>query len=63
MDGGEDGGGASGELAGFRSEMEISPEVPGWGSKHKLEEGHRMIRYLIFGKEPLDVVYASDGNG
>lgn len=45
----------------FRSEMEITPAVPGWGSSHKLEEGDRMIRYLIFGKEPLDVVYASDG--
>lgn len=48
-------------LPAFRREREISPEVPGWGSNHKLREGDRMIRYLIFGKEPLDVVYASDG--
>ena len=45
----------------FRSETEITPKVPGWGSNHKLEDGDRMIRYLIFGKEPLDVVYSSDG--
>ncbi|MFC7339370.1 hypothetical protein ACFQY0_19415 [Haloferula chungangensis] len=45
----------------FRSEVEITPAVPGWGSHHKLREGDRMIRYLIFGKEPLDVVYARDG--
>jgi len=45
----------------FRSEREISPEVPGWGGNHRLRAGDRMIRYLIFGKEPLDVVYASDG--
>jgi hypothetical protein len=45
----------------FRSEMEITPKVPGAGSNHQLQEGDRMIRYLIFGKEPLDVVYSSDG--
>ena len=45
----------------FRSEMEITPKVAGWGMNHQMEDGDRMIRYLIFGKEPLDVVYASDG--
>ena len=40
----------------------ITPEVPGWGIGRPLKEGESMIRYLILGKEPLDVVYSESGD-
>jgi hypothetical protein len=49
-------------LIGFYSESEITPKVAGWGMGHQLKQGETMIRYMILGKEPLDVVYAGDGN-
>jgi len=38
-----------------------APVFRPWGRDHVLEDGQRMIRYLIFSKEPLDVVYNPDG--
>lgn len=49
-------------LIGFYSESPITPEVPGWGIGRPLKEGESMIRYLILGKEPLDVVYSESGD-
>jgi hypothetical protein len=49
-------------LIGFYSVSEITPKVSGWGMGHSLKEGESMIRYLILGKEPLDVVYAGNGD-
>lgn len=49
-------------LFGLYSESRITPAVPGWGMGCSLKEGESMIRYLILGKEPLDVVYAANGD-
>ena len=49
-------------LIGFYSESEITPKVSGWGMGHSLKDGESMIRYLILGKEPLDVVYTDSGD-
>lgn len=49
-------------LIGFYSESEITPEVAGWGMGRQLKQGETLIRYMVLGKEPLDVVYAGDGD-
>lgn len=49
-------------LIGFYSESEITPKVAGWGMGHRLKQGETMIRYMILGKEPLDVVYSGSGD-
>ena len=41
-------------------QAEISPSQSSWGRDHQMKSGQRMVQYLIFGKEPLDVVYNSD---
>lgn len=38
----------------------IDPSKSLWGSGHEMKEGQFMVQYLIFGKEPLDVVYYPD---
>ncbi len=48
-------------LFAFYSKNPITPESSSWGRNHVLREGQRMTRYLIFGKEPLDVVINADG--
>ena len=48
-------------LIAFYSKSSIMPGRSLWGRDHVLEDGQRMIQYLIFAKEPLDVVYNSDG--
>ena len=49
-------------LIGFYSESEITPEVAGWGTERSLKQGETLIRYMILGKEPLDVVYSRSGD-
>jgi hypothetical protein len=39
---------------------QIDPKDSPWGHEYQLNNGERMIRYLIFNKEPLDVVYGSN---
>jgi hypothetical protein len=48
-------------LIAFYSKSAITPEKSSWGRDHVLRDGQRMTQYLIFGKEPLDVVYNADG--
>ncbi len=50
-----------GRLFVLYSKSSITPEQSSWGRDHVLTEGQRMTRYLIFGKEPLDIVYNADG--
>jgi hypothetical protein len=38
-------------------EIDISQSL--WGKHHELQEGERMVQYLIMWREPLDVVYNS----
>ncbi|MFT4638971.1 MAG: hypothetical protein ACI8T1_002294 [Verrucomicrobiales bacterium] len=40
---------------------EIAPQASSWGHDHVLEDGQKMIRYLIVGA-PLEVVVAADGS-
>lgn len=39
------------------SKYEITPAESSWGRYHVLDEGDRMIRYMILWNAPLDVVY------
>ena len=48
-------------LIAFYSKSEIEPKDSDWGFDYQLKEGEKMTRFLIFEKEPLDVVH--DGNG
>lgn len=41
---------------------EIEPKDSDWGRNHILAEGDRMIRYMILGNAPLDVVYNSSNH-
>ena len=49
-------------LFAFYSKKEISPSASLWGKEHILQAGQHMTQYLIFGKEPLDVVFFADGS-
>ena len=46
----------------FYSKREISPSESLWERGHVLKRGQHMTQYLIFGKEPLDVVFFADGS-
>ena len=39
------------------SMREIQPAQSGWGSKHEMHEGDKMVQYMIFWSQPLEVVY------
>jgi len=43
----------------FYSKRAIAPLKSIWGSNYKLKPGERMVQYLVFSKEPLDVVFDS----
>ena len=47
-------------LWGYR-EYAIEPRVSEWGDWYELEEGERMVRYEILGREPIDIVYDGEG--
>ena len=49
-----------GRLFAFYSKLPIDPANSYVGRDHVLQLGQRMTRYLIFDKEPLDVVYTAD---
>ncbi len=44
-------------IGAFHTKRSITPKDSLWGKSHSLKPGERMVQYLIFGKEPLDVVY------
>ncbi len=39
---------------------EIQPSQSAWGSKHPMQTGDKMIQYLLFWTQPLEVVYDRD---
>lgn len=49
-------------LFAFYSKSSITPEQSYMGRDHVITPGQRMTRYLIFGKEHLDIVYNEDGS-
>ncbi len=49
-------------LLAFYTKSLITPRESSWGRSHVLASGQRMTRYMIFSKEPLDVVYNGDGS-
>lgn len=49
-------------LFAFYSKNSILPEQSYMGRDHVITSGQRMTRYLIFDKEPLDIVYNEDGS-
>jgi hypothetical protein len=44
----------------FYTKRSIAPSNSMWGRSYVLKPDERMIQYLIFGKEPLDVVFDSE---
>jgi hypothetical protein len=50
------------KLVVFYTKQSITPAQSSWGNKHILTPGQRTERYMIFGKEPLDVVFSADGS-
>ena len=51
-----------GSLCCFYTQRVITPEESGWGRNHVMTTGQRMVQYLIFDKESLDVVCFEDGS-
>ncbi len=49
-------------LFAFYSKSSILPEQSYMGRDHVITPGQRMTRYLIFDKEPLDIVYNKDSS-
>jgi hypothetical protein len=47
-------------MMAFYSKSAILPSQSYMGRGHVMKSGQRMIRYVIFAKEPLDIVYNSD---
>jgi hypothetical protein len=47
-------------LFAFYSKFQIEPANSYMGRDHVLKPGQIMTRYMIFNKEPLDVVYNAD---
>ena len=45
-----------GSMCAFYTKRSIAPSNSMWGSGYALKPDERMIQYLIFAKEPLDVV-------
>ena len=41
----------------FYTKRSIAPSNSMWGSSYTLGPGEHMVQYLIFAKEPLDVVF------
>lgn len=46
-----------GRMWTFYTKRSIAPSNSMWGRSYALKPDERMIQYLIFGKEPLDVVF------
>jgi hypothetical protein len=46
----------------FYTKHSIAPSNSMWGRDYVLKPDERMIQYLIFAKEPLDVVFNSKSN-
>ena len=44
-------------MRAFYTKQAIVPSNSMWGSTYTLKPGERMIQYLVFAKEPLDVVF------
>jgi hypothetical protein len=44
-------------MGAFYTKHSINPKDSLWGRNYSLKPGERMVQYLIFGKEPLDVVF------
>ena len=49
-----------GRMRVFHTKHGISPSASSWGRGHELRPGERMVRYLVFGLEPLDAVFDRD---
>lgn len=47
-------------MGAFFTKHVISPSESSWGRWHDLPPGERMVRYLVLGVEPLDVVFDID---
>jgi len=41
---------------------DVEPSQSAWGRYHKMQRGERMVRYMILGSAPLDVVYDERDN-
>jgi len=46
-------------MCAFYTKRSIAPSNSMWGGDYALKPGERMVQYLIFAKEPLDVVFDS----
>ena len=46
-----------GRMWAFYTKQSIAPSDSMWGRSYALKPDERMIQYLIFDKEPLDVVF------
>ncbi|MCD6050668.1 MAG: hypothetical protein K0Q55_2071 [Verrucomicrobia bacterium] len=46
-----------GRMWAFYTKRAIAPSDSMWGKRYALKPDERMIQYLIFAKEPLDVVF------
>lgn len=46
-----------GRVGAFYTKQSISPKESLWGKDCQLKPGERMVQYLVFGREPLDVVF------
>jgi hypothetical protein len=44
-------------MLAFYTKHNISPSESMWGSGYILKPDERMVQYLVFGKEPFDVVF------
>ena len=51
-----------GRIRVYYTKNSIVPKQSMWGWHYSLRPGERMVQYLIFGKEPLDVVFDSDSH-
>jgi membrane protein YdbS with pleckstrin-like domain len=49
-----------GRIGVFHTKHTITPTQSMWGHTYSLGPGERMVQYLIFGKEPLDVVFDTE---
>ena len=46
-------------MLAFYTKHSIPPSASGWGHDYVLQPGQRMTQYLVFSKEPFDVVFDS----
>ncbi len=50
----------NGRMKVFHTKHVISPSASSWGRGHELRPGEGMVRYFVFGLEPLDAVFDRD---